>query len=368
MKELLISFSKKLKERRRALGLTQKELAERIAYSEKAVSKWERGNALPPSCLLPELSRILEVTIDELMSVSDDIRYYLGIDGGGTKTEFLLTDATGKQLRRVLLGASNPNDVGLSRTEEILDAGIREVTSGYNLHSISVFAGIAGARTSDNVERIEAYLSRFGFGRVGCDSDMETAVAAGLLGGDGIVVILGTGSVINGRCGDERFRIGGYGYILGDPLSGFNLSRDAIYASLRCEDGSAEKTVLLDLFYREMKVDSLVDSISVFYSGGKREVAKYAPLVFEAARQGDKIALEILNKNARELSDMIRVAGKKFDTPTVKTVLFGSLAEKTPEILQLILENLSCDTINYEISVCDRSSVRGAIYLAGLKQ
>ena len=143
MKSPTVLFAENLRALRKASGLTQRELGEAIGYSEKAVSKWESGAAVAPGVLLPRLARALGATIDALFAEKGEILYYLGIDGGATKTEFLLTDAEGRTLARSLLGAANPNDVGLEAMRTVLGRGIAEVVHGYPLERISVFAGIA---------------------------------------------------------------------------------------------------------------------------------------------------------------------------------------------------------------------------------
>ena len=95
------SFSVNLRQRRLSLGLTQKQLGYMLGYSEKSVSKWESGETVPPSILLPALSGILRVSIDDLFNHEHQI-CFLGIDGGGTKTELVLTYSNQKVIRTLL--------------------------------------------------------------------------------------------------------------------------------------------------------------------------------------------------------------------------------------------------------------------------
>ena len=85
-------FAQNLKAARKAAGLTQRELAEKIGYSEKSVSKWESGNTIAPGAMLPEIAKVLGTDIDSLFALKGEAEFFLGIDGGGTKTEFLLAD------------------------------------------------------------------------------------------------------------------------------------------------------------------------------------------------------------------------------------------------------------------------------------
>ena len=115
MKSTARIFSENLKSRRKELGLTQEKLGELIGYSEKSISKWESGAAIAPSAVLPTLARHLLTDIDSLLYCPEEPSYYLGIDGGGTKTEFLLVSENGDEISRITLGASNPVDIGMSK-------------------------------------------------------------------------------------------------------------------------------------------------------------------------------------------------------------------------------------------------------------
>ncbi|MBO5397281.1 MAG: hypothetical protein J6A97_10415 [Clostridia bacterium] len=79
-----------------------------------------------------------------------EVKYLLGIDGGGTKTEFLLTDISGQEIRRIIPGGSNPVNMGIENSCSVLSDGIKRICEGINYSELSVFAGIAGAKTGDN--------------------------------------------------------------------------------------------------------------------------------------------------------------------------------------------------------------------------
>ena len=81
-----MAFAENLRHYRKKFGWTQHELAEKIGYTEKSVSKWENGNGLPTGELLLSLAELFEISLDELVFAKTDRTYLLGIDGGGTKT------------------------------------------------------------------------------------------------------------------------------------------------------------------------------------------------------------------------------------------------------------------------------------------
>ena len=361
-------FAANMRARRRELRLTQRALGERIGYSEKAVSKWESGAALPPSALLPAIAELLLTSIDELMRERDrEIRYYLGVDGGGTKTEFVLTDEEGHVEARTVLGASNPNDVGIKTACAILGDGITEVCGARPRSSVSAFFGLAGGISGDNQTLIKHFLAQYHFGACENGSDAANAVAAALGQADGISVILGTGSITFSQCNGAQARHGGYGYLFGDGGSGFSLGRDAIAAALAAEDGSGPATLLREAVRNKCGGKTVLEKLPVFYESPKRTVASYAPLVFEAYAAGDGVAKAILTESLARIADTVRRAASRFD-PSVQipVVLSGGVSTHAGEsILPILGEFLEQE--RYALSVCDRTSVEGALRLAGLE-
>ena len=296
------------------------------------------------------------------------IRYYLGIDGGGTKTAFALADACGNALASVALGASNPNDIGLDATCALLGDGIDKVTAGYDRACISLFAGIAGAATGDHAASITSYLRTLGFARAECQSDLALSLALCLGDADGIAVIMGTGAVAMGRCGGETYRTGGYGYLFGDAGSGFALGQGAILAALQAEDGSGAATALRDLVAKQCKKDRVLDALASFYAGSKTEIARYAPLVFAAYAQGDAVAKEILWHNVHAIADNIRALCNRMGTDEVRVGLCGGLiAAQADVLLPMLQDALSGDGRAYALSAVKEQPIKGAMYLAGLR-
>ena len=109
----------RIKELRIKRGLTQTEFAKILSVSFQAVSNWERGIAPPDIENLVSIASYFGVLIDTLLAPINE-NLYLGIDGGGTKTEFALVTADGHILKRIIEGGSNPNDIGISGTEKLI--------------------------------------------------------------------------------------------------------------------------------------------------------------------------------------------------------------------------------------------------------
>lgn len=368
MNDVAKCFSENIRLMRRRLGMTQKELSERLGYSEKAVSKWESGNGMPPITMLPDIAKELKTTIEELFEESSEICYFLGIDGGGTKTEFLLADGEGNRINRILLGSCNPNDVGIAKALEVIDSGIIEVCGELPRRKISVFAGIAGSSTGEHKHRLLVHLEKYRFASASVDSDAKNALSAALDGSDGIAVIMGTGSLAFAQVNGESYRVGGYGYLLGDGGSGFAIGRDTINAALAYEDGYGACTVLIDKVREKCGTKTVWESISELYKGGKRLIASFAPLAFDAYKEGDAVGIEIINKNMKEIVTLILGAAQRFsDLEEIPVVLCGGLTVNDDILIPLISELLQKATKQkFNITVCRRSMAQGALTLAGL--
>lgn len=134
-------------------------------------------------------------------------------------TEFLLTDAEKNEISRIVLGPSNPNDIGMDNVKTILEQGIHKVCYGINLREVSVFAGLAGGITGDNQKIINEFLPCFNFGVYSNGSDTESVLEMALGGNDGIVVIMGTGIISFTQVKGKRHRIGGWGYLIDKIVS-----------------------------------------------------------------------------------------------------------------------------------------------------
>lgn len=353
-------FAQNLKAARKAAGLTQRELAEKIGYSEKSVSKWESGNTVAPGAILPELARVLCTDIDSLFAQNGEAEFFLGIDGGGTKTDFVLADKSGREMKRITLTAANPVDIGIDGCIDILRRGIYGVCGVTLIRKTSLYAGIAGGSVGDNAEKIKKALKPLGFLSVGVGSDIVTAYAAGLGNGDGISVIMGTGSVVYAKCKGETFRFGGFGYFFDDPGSGFDIGREGIIACLNAEYGKG--TLLIDKIQKKYN-STVFEALPIFYRGGRREIASVAPLVFEAEAEGDIKAKEILESNMRKLAEIINTAAKKFSGET-RAVLSGSVARQFETVKKYLLP-FTDKKVHIEIS--SRTPVEGALILAGAK-
>ncbi len=367
MKSVTDILAENIKAERKRRGMTQEALAARLGYSVKAISKWESGRGTPPTVILPLLAKVLQTEVGTLLCEGGEGRLYLGIDGGGTKTELALADETGILLQTVVLGSSNPNDIGIESALSILREGISEVCAGIPKSRISLFAGLAGGGTADVKEKLASFLDGFGFARSAVGSDAENAVSAGLGQQNGVVCILGTGSVVFAQQAGKLHRVGGYGYLLGDAGSGFALGRDAVLAALQYEDGSGAPTALYEAVKEKCGTERVLDALGAFYRGGKRRVAEFAACVLDAYARGDDLSTQILMKNLAEVAEMVHSAAARLECARVPVVLCGGVAcAYADTVRDLLADLLTKKQKQYVVSLSRRRPVYGALALAGM--
>ena len=288
-------------------------------------------------------------------------KYLLGIDGGGTKTEFLLTDSNGKEIRRLILGASNPVSTGIENTYNILNNGIKELCEGSNLSEISVYAGIAGAKSGNNQQLINNFLSKFVFAAYNCGSDVDLAVEVALKGENGVAVIMGTGIVAFARSGEKLYRSGGRGYMIDKGGSGFHFGSDALNSAFEFIDGRGGSETILKLVEKKLG-KNIESSAAEIYGGGASFVASFAPAVFEAFMLGDSVASEIIDRNAFEAAKIINGACKSLKNNDNRIVICGGLCKQKEILYPFLMKHIEGD---FSLEFLDEPMVNGAISLAG---
>lgn len=280
----------------------------------------------------------------------------IGIDGGGTKTEFVLCNENGTVLKRKLLAASNPVDIGTENTFKILQCGINSLLKK-NETIDGLFAGISGGSVSENKNAIAAYLkSAFPNTAFSNGSDAVNVISCGLKEEDGVILIAGTGCVAFAKCGEKLIRVGGWGYLFDGAGGGYDIGNAAICAVLRASDKTGEKTLLSELFESEYGICPPRD-ISRIYSGGKPLIASFAPIVFKGAKMGDSVCGDIIQRSIKHWSIIIKRACK--EVPYAKKIALAGSIFKQKDILLPELKKELAD--EYELFVAEAPPVFGAV-------
>lgn len=291
----------------------------------------------------------------------DKKMYLLGIDGGGTKTDLALADIDGNIIRTHKTGSCNPVDIGLDEAKKVLKDGIYKICGDIPFSSIYAFAGISGGTVADRKEKLKEFFDEFGFRSFINDSDNRNIIAAGLGSADGMTVIVGTGVCVYTQINKEHKRIAGWGYLIDNGGSGYNLGRDALNAYFCAYDKTGPATLLTD------EIDKIYPGgtqkiMGYIYEGGKQAIASFAPVVFEALEKGDEVADNILKRNTEEVALLIKAAAKDFRDEQIPVVLAGGLT-KQRRVMDYIEKALHNDE-RFCLKTLDCSPVYGAVMLA----
>ena len=227
------------------------------------------------------------------------MQYILGIDGGGTKTDLVCCDETGRVLARGKCGGSNLNDLGADGCFAVLEQGVRALLEKLpaDVRPDACFCGLSGAGVDAQKRAALSKMLTVFCPRVRVESDVQNVLELCLGNGDGLVMIAGTGSVALLRENGMMRRAGGWGHLFEQGGSGYSIARDAIKAALADSEGTGEHTLLRTLLEQELGTD-VFSAIATFYNGGKHKIASFAPLVSQAAERGDEIANAIIERNA----------------------------------------------------------------------
>lgn len=257
------------------------------------------------------------------------MKWLIGIDGGGTKTDAALCDETGRVHVCRTDGPTNPTSVPketvAARLESILDA-LTAPLGGRMARIDGCFVGVGGGGIAMNRAFLADCLTLLlpGAQALANGSDSVNALTSGIGIGDGIVAIAGTGSSVFARVGGAMHQTGGWGYLLGDEGSGYDLGRRALVSALRALDGRGPETVLTRLCAEKLGMP-VTQAVAGIYEKGRAFIADFAPVLLEARDLSDPVACEQAEQAVGCLCEAIRVAGARLNAPVKPVVMAGSV-------------------------------------------
>ncbi len=231
--------------------------------------------------------------------------YYIGIDGGGTTTIFRLYDQDKKFIQEVVQPTSHYGQVGFDGMEEVLNIGLQQVLKGFEEKPVVIGFGLAGYGAVLSIrEQIEAVVKRVASQHTyHIYNDAQIAVAGALNGQDGVVMIAGTGSIAYARYKGEWLRAGGWGYLIDDGGSGFDVGKEGLRAFARMAEGFIQKDALFDVIMDELLLHEPMDLIKHMYqnpNNSRTLVASMGQYVGIAASRGSTAAQSILAHAAKQ--------------------------------------------------------------------
>jgi N-acetylglucosamine kinase-like BadF-type ATPase len=240
-------------------------------------------------------------------------RLFLGVDGGGSKTGFLLIDSDGRVLGRYRTSTAYHVQIGLDGVRQLLAKGIGAVAgaAGVSLDELAfAFLGLPAYGEDEQAQRVLHRLSGevLGHDRYACANDMVCGWAGSLAGADGVNIVAGTGSIGYGERQGRSARAGGWGTLFSDEGSGYWIAVRALGLFSRMSDGRTPRGPLYDLLRAELGLVRDLDICALATPGGplgtRDGVAALCPVVARAAQAGDLAAEQIFRAAGRELAEV----------------------------------------------------------------
>ena len=236
-------------------------------------------------------------------------QYYIGVDGGGTHTTVLATDSKGKRICLEEGDSLHYHTVGYETARgnlfDILDRIFRKIPIS---QVAFLYIGMSAIEFEASQEEIERFLGgkRFPF-PVWMHTDAYTALLGHTLGNPGAILISGTGSIAYGLNEQGKTRVfGGWGPLLGDEGSAYDLGRRGIGCALRFADGIEGETLLLG---EMMSYFHLTDPREISEKNlTRKQIAGFAVKTAQCALQGDPIAIKIVDNAVACLADLGKAA------------------------------------------------------------
>lgn len=299
----------------------------------------------------------------------------LGIDGGGTKTLAAICDSSGQVLGVGRGGASNIDDVGLEQASQNIQQAVAAARENAHLEprpfdtAFLGLAGIVSARDRALVHGLGAKLELAAPERLGVDHDCKIALAGGLSGRAGIVLIAGTGSSCYGvNAAGDSWRAGGWGSLISDEGSAYFLGRESLIASVRALDGRGPNTELAAIMLEHLGVQQADDLLHRIYVSGlsRSDIAALAPVVLEVATGGDAVALEILERGCALLAECVKAVAKRLqlEHDAFEVVAVGGLYTASELLRQKLRQQILEFLPGAHITQPELSPVLGACLLA----
>ena len=271
--------------------------------------------------------------------------FFLALDIGGTKTDYLLADET-RELARVRSGTIKRMRTDASTAAANLDRALSELTALTGISPQAITRTCIGT-AGETVPLVTDWLREAFGARVSGDlillGDVEIALDAAFQGGIGVLAMAGTGSNVAGRMPDGTLvTAGGWGPELADQGSGYKIGRQGLRAALLARDEQLP-TILLNAvldFWNLASLDLLVEYAN---SRPAPDFSRLTEVVLRCANLGDVVAAEVLRREGEDLAWLVRVvlhrihAASSADAPLPSLAFTGSIMEKVQPVRDALI-------------------------------
>jgi N-acetylmuramic acid 6-phosphate etherase len=284
----------------------------------------------------------------------------LGVEGGGTKTSWVLAEQDGAALRVIDQGKLPPSNFRLISSER-LAAIFRQMPQ--QAERVGLF--LAGCATEEDRSGLRKLCAQiWPAAKIIVGSDRDSGMAAALGRGDGIAVNAGTGASVTGRRGDRLEKAGGWGHILGDAGGGYFIALQALRFILREYDlhrGEAQFTATI---LRALGLNNRDELVRWAQVADKNDVAGLVPVVFECAMNGDESVMKIVEEAAGVLSEYTAAVATRLGLLAPRVILLGGLFQRDGVYVHAFKRRLKKTLSDARVAMSEQTPELGAAWLA----
>lgn len=296
--------------------------------------------------------------------------FVVGIDGGGTKTCVEIRTLENEAIERKTFGPFNINSTSkddIKKTICSITEYIKSITGNIK-DCVSICIGTAGISNPDASNMIKNSFTDNNYkNKLEIIGDHKIALYGALESNVGIGLISGTGSICFGMNDKGKsHRVGGWGHILDDKGSGYDIGREVLSSVVQAYDGRQKPTVLQELVFNKLNINIINELIKFVHDKNttKKDIASFAPLLDNAVEQNDEVSIEILNKVCDRLVKMVSTVAVSLNMETINLAMLGSVLNKSDCIKELFIEKLQKTCPNVTPVTAKNDAATGASKLA----
>jgi N-acetylglucosamine kinase-like BadF-type ATPase len=299
------------------------------------------------------------------------MKYCIGVDGGGTKTLTYLGDMEGNILDNCVFGPSNYYASGLENTKDVFADIVSYYCRkhGFEVNDlVFISLGLAGVDREMDKQVIQNIFVEL---NISCDilvyNDARTALVGALGKDEGIIIVSGTGSIATGIRNNKLVRAGGWGHILADEGSGYDIGMKTLITIMKSYDGRLSPTIMTKKAIDFLELDGVEDIIGFVHdpNTNKKKIAEISTVAVQAAKEKDKLALAILNQAVEALLQLAdAVINKLFSTDeSAELTYIGGIITNVGYIRDRFITEIGKKHPNLTIKKPAQDGAVGALYL-----
>lgn len=256
---------------------------------------------------------------------------FIGVDGGGTKTAFIIIDEMGTIKAQHTDKTCSYLAIGIENTRLVLEKGIQALLHKSNCQISDIKFAFFGLPAFGEDKKMEPVLKELPSPMLqgaaySCGNDTICGWAGSLSCTDGINVVAGTGSIGYGEYEGKKSRVGGWGELFGDEGSAYKIACDGLNLFTKMSDGRMDKGPLYEILKNRLSLKTDLDLPGIIlddWGGNRSKIAALSKLMHDAAHAGDNHVINIFNHAGFELAQIIDATRRKLAFPSTMSVRYS---------------------------------------------